>query len=128
MWLQGIAAWCLVFFSAHTYGLISSSVQPCSAVRTVGFILNSKQHSAHKRHQHVSVTRLLYSKNSKIDFNEDFYSVLEVSPGVLDERGLKKAYYKLVIQYHPDRNPTANEEEKESRNNQMMVGDFNYLV
>ena len=37
----------------------------------------------------------------KLDFNEDYYSVLEVSP-TISASDLKKAYYKMVFKYHPD--------------------------
>ena len=39
--------------------------------------------------------------NPKLDFNEDYYSVLEVSP-TIPASDLKKAYYKMVFKYHPD--------------------------
>ena len=32
------------------------------------------------------------------------FAVMGISPGT-DERGLKYAYYRLMFQYHPDRNP-----------------------
>ncbi len=40
----------------------------------------------------------------------DYYEILEVSRTV-DEDGLKRAYRKLAVQYHPDRNPGNREAE-----------------
>jgi curved DNA-binding protein CbpA len=61
----------------------------------------------------------------KLDFNEDYYSVLEV-PDSIDPKDLKKAYYKIVFQYHPDRKST--EEEKSLCNKQMMVINNAYKI
>lgn len=54
----------------------------------------------------------------KLDFEEDYYAVLEVPP-TISAQDLKKAYYKIVFEYHPDRkkNPT----DKILCNKQMMV-------
>ncbi|MBI4048652.1 MAG: DnaJ domain-containing protein, partial [Devosia nanyangense] len=40
----------------------------------------------------------------------DFYEVLGVARGA-DEAGLKSAYRKLAMQFHPDRNPGDHEAE-----------------
>eukprot|EP01035_Chromulina_nebulosa_P022061 gene22061-28557_t len=61
----------------------------------------------------------------KLDFNECYYSVLEVIPSISPEL-LKKAYYKMVARYHPDKKDT--EEEKELCNRQMMVINAAYKV
>lgn len=45
---------------------------------------------------------------------EDFYSILGTKRGASDEE-LKKAYRKLAMQYHPDRNPGNKEAEKKFR-------------
>ena len=61
----------------------------------------------------------------KLNFDEDFYSVLEVDTSV-DAKDLKKAYYKLVFQYHPDN--IENEASKELCNKQMMVINGAYRI
>lgn len=54
----------------------------------------------------------------KLDFGEDFYSVIEVDPAI-DQKDLKKAYYKIVFKYHPDNK--EGEVAKSLCNKQMMV-------
>lgn len=54
----------------------------------------------------------------KLNPEEDFYSVLEVHPSA-DQNALKKAYYKLVIKYHPDNKSSS--AEKDLANRQMMI-------
>jgi curved DNA-binding protein CbpA len=61
----------------------------------------------------------------KGDFDEDYYSVLEVDASI-PQRQLKKAYYKMVFQYHPDNKETA--ADKERANKQMMVINSAYKV
>ena len=61
----------------------------------------------------------------KLDFNEDYYSVLEAPPNI-DSKELKKQYYKIVFQYHPDGKKT--EKEKELSNKQMMVINNAYKI
>ena len=61
----------------------------------------------------------------KLDFDEDYYSVLEV-PSNIDSKELKKAYYKIVFDYHPDRKKTENE--KLICNRQMMVINNAYKI
>ena len=62
---------------------------------------------------------------AKLDFDEDYYSVLEASPFATFEE-LKKAYYKLVSLYHPDTKQTP--EDKAVANQQMMVINSAYKV
>jgi DnaJ-domain-containing protein 1 len=45
----------------------------------------------------------------------DYYEVLEISPNASDEI-LKKAYYRLVQKYHPDRFHSSNKEYATRRN------------
>src|SRR5690606_24743458 len=50
-------------------------------------------------------------KNAHIVMKRDYYEVLGVDRNA-DERELKKAYRKLALEYHPDRNPDPAAEEK----------------
>jgi len=61
----------------------------------------------------------------KLDYDEDFYSVLEVDPAI-DGKKLKKAYYKLVFKYHPDNKEGG--DVKDLCNRQMMVINAAYKV
>ena len=61
----------------------------------------------------------------KLDFNEDFYSILEVDP-MIASKELKKAYYKIVFKYHPDNK--EGKEQKDLCNKQMMVINAAYKV
>jgi DnaJ domain len=54
----------------------------------------------------------------KLDFDEDYYSVLEVDSKIVP-KDLKKAYYSIVFIYHPDRKSEV--ADKELANKQMMV-------
>jgi molecular chaperone DnaJ len=44
----------------------------------------------------------------------DYYAVLGIAPGATDE-DIKKAYRRLVLKYHPDRNPNDKEAEAKIR-------------
>jgi curved DNA-binding protein CbpA len=61
----------------------------------------------------------------KLDFNEDFYSILEVDPEI-EGKNLKKAYYKIVFKYHPDNK--EGKEQKDLCNKQMMVINAAYKI
>lgn len=61
----------------------------------------------------------------KLDFNEDFYSILEVDPEIKGKE-LKKAYYKIVFKYHPDNK--EGQEQKDLCNKQMMVINAAYKI
>lgn len=61
----------------------------------------------------------------KLDFNEDFYAVLDVDP-LIDQKDLKRAYYKIVFRYHPDNK--EGEAAKALCNKQMMVINNAYKV
>ena len=66
-----------------------------------------------------------FTKYPKLDYDEDYYSVLEVNATV-NPKDLKKSYYKIVFQYHPDRKNSTNE--KILSNKQMMVINGAYRV
>lgn len=61
----------------------------------------------------------------KLDFDECYYAVLEVDPRG-DVQQIKKAYYKIVIKYHPDNKES--ESEKALGNKQMMVINNAYKI
>ena len=61
----------------------------------------------------------------KLDFDECYYSVLEVDAAIAP-RDLKKAYFRVVFSYHPDRKTTA--ADKRLANQQMMVINGAYRV
>lgn len=63
----------------------------------------------------------------KLDFNEDYYSVLEVNPSA-DFKALKKAYYNMVFKYHPDNRKTDSAAIKKLCNQQMMVINGAYRI
>src|SRR5690606_620268 len=56
----------------------------------------------------------LYTRPPVSSAPRDYYTVLGVARDV-DAAGLKAAYRKLVIQYHPDRNPGDTEAEARFR-------------
>lgn len=61
----------------------------------------------------------------KGDFEEDYYSVLEVNAGA-SFKEIKKSYYRIVFLYHPDRKES--EKDKSICNKQMMVINAAYKV
>ena len=57
----------------------------------------------------VSFALLLLSTAARAE--EDYYKLLGVSRGA-SEREIKKAFRKLAMQYHPDKNPDQDAKEK----------------
>lgn len=61
----------------------------------------------------------------------DYYEVLEVDRNAKDEE-LKRAYRKLAMKWHPDKNPNNNKEEAETKfkliSEAYEVGNLNLLL
>jgi hypothetical protein len=77
--------------------------------------------------QHMSAVDMNWDPKSgpKLDFNEDYYSLLEIDPAITS-KDMKKAYYKIVFKYHPDNK--EGKDQKELCNKQMMVINAAYKV
>ena len=87
---------------------------PKPKISTVGNFLNGERFRHYKMASHSDEP----AHPLKLNPDEDFYSVLEVHPSA-DQNALKKAYYKLVIKYHPDNKGSS--AEKDLANRQMMI-------
>jgi len=61
----------------------------------------------------------------KLSFEECYYQVLEINPDATSS-AIKKAFYKLVLKYHPDSKDT--QDEKDLCNKQMMVINGAYRI
>ena len=106
----------------HTFcNLLTHESAFVYARKTAFYRYKKIDHIQYKRHHYHLMAA------PKTDFDEDYYSVLEVSPSV-SAKELKKEYYRLVIAYHPDNKPDASQEEKELLNRQMMVINAAYKV
>jgi DnaJ-class molecular chaperone len=60
----------------------------------------------------IMVMILMMSTTSAGEEKRDYYKVLEISKSA-STREIKKAYRKLAVKYHPDKNPQNKEEAEE---------------
>ncbi|XP_056403200.1 dnaJ homolog subfamily B member 5 isoform X2 [Hyla sarda] len=56
-------------------------------------------------------TRILDQKPQTVDMGKDYYKILGIPSGA-NEDEIKKAYRKMALKYHPDKNKDANAEDK----------------
>ena len=54
---------------------------------------------------------------------KDYYKILGISKGA-DKRSIKKAYRKLALKWHPDKNPENVEEATQKAHSQKMPSEF----
>ncbi|XP_056403191.1 dnaJ homolog subfamily B member 5 isoform X1 [Hyla sarda] len=60
---------------------------------------------------HFGGTRILDQKPQTVDMGKDYYKILGIPSGA-NEDEIKKAYRKMALKYHPDKNKDANAEDK----------------
>jgi preprotein translocase subunit Sec63 len=59
----------------------------------------------------ISKVKFGFFNSGKYDLKKDYYAILGLTKTV-DQNLIKKEYYKLAKQYHPDVNPSASEKFK----------------
>lgn len=60
---------------------------------------------------HFGGARILDQKPQTVDMGKDYYKILGIPSGA-NEDEIKKAYRKMALKYHPDKNKDANAEDK----------------